>query len=98
QSIKFEFNVQHDCYTAKCEATGERAIMQVRVESGRTEHFLVHQPIDHFIINTHAFHNAHLLRATLPRDLWAPIPLFEDRKAHHDECSSSLRDTRMGKR
>ncbi|KAJ7479923.1 hypothetical protein FB451DRAFT_1172006 [Mycena latifolia] len=81
KSLMFKFNVQHDCHTAKCEATGERARMQERVESDTTEKYIVH--------------------ATLPRDLWAPIPLFPDRKSKHDELASELcsqRETRHAKR
>ncbi|KAJ7175598.1 hypothetical protein C8R46DRAFT_1249143 [Mycena filopes] len=92
KNVKFKMNVQHDCYTAKCEATGERLRMQERVQSDQVEHFIVHQPLDHFIINSHAFHNAHLLRATLPRSLLAPIPLYgEDRKQRHDGFAATLR-------
>ncbi|KAJ6609578.1 hypothetical protein B0H10DRAFT_1954486 [Mycena sp. CBHHK59/15] len=47
-------------------------------------------PLDQFIINSHAFHNAHVLHAALPRDLFAPIPLFEDRKAKHNEFTATL--------
>ncbi|KAJ7097466.1 hypothetical protein C8R44DRAFT_643499, partial [Mycena epipterygia] len=92
KNVKFKFNVQHDCYTAKCEATGERPQMQERVESDNTESFIVHESLDRFIINSHAFHNAHLLRAALPRDLLAPIPLFEDRRRKHNEFASALRE------
>ncbi|KAJ6483374.1 hypothetical protein C8R45DRAFT_1062899 [Mycena sanguinolenta] len=98
KKLKFKFNVQHDCRTAKCEATGERMQMQERVESGNTENFIVHKSLDRFLVNSHAFHNAHLLRAALPRDLLAPIPIFEDRRAKHDEFTSTLRDTRAAKR
>ncbi|KAJ7635602.1 hypothetical protein DFH06DRAFT_1336620 [Mycena polygramma] len=93
KDTKFKVNVQHDCYLAKCEATGQRLRMQERVESDQIENFIVHEPVDRFIINTHAFHNAHLLRATLPRDLIAPIPLFENRKEKHDEFATTLRAT-----
>ncbi|KAJ7797249.1 hypothetical protein B0H14DRAFT_2389922 [Mycena olivaceomarginata] len=65
QNIKFKVNVQHGCYTAKCEATGERLRMQERVESDIVENFIVHESLDRFIINSH---DPHLLRATLPRD------------------------------
>lgn len=65
--------------------------MQERVESDNTENFIVHAALDRFIINSHAFHNAHLLRATLPRDLPAPIPLFEDREEKHNEFAATLR-------
>ncbi|KAJ7926551.1 hypothetical protein B0H13DRAFT_1862185 [Mycena leptocephala] len=68
KNIKFKFNVQHDCYSANCEASGVRLRMQECVESDQTEKYIVHKPLDRFIINTHAFHNAHLLRATLPGD------------------------------
>ncbi|KAJ7239672.1 hypothetical protein C8J57DRAFT_1564739 [Mycena rebaudengoi] len=92
KNLKFKFNVQHDCYTAKCEATGVRPRIQERVESDKSEIFIVHKALDRFIINSHAFHNAHLLRATLPRDLLAPIPLFADRRAKHDELAAELRN------
>ncbi|KAJ7659979.1 hypothetical protein B0H17DRAFT_1163121 [Mycena rosella] len=93
KNIKFKFNVQHDCYSAKCEATGTRLRMQERVESDHIDNFIVHNPLDRYIINSHAFHNAHLLRATLPRDLIAPIPLFEDRREKHNEMAAVLRAT-----
>ncbi|KAJ6615195.1 hypothetical protein B0H10DRAFT_1801703 [Mycena sp. CBHHK59/15] len=55
----FKCNVQHSCHTAKCAATVERLRMQERVESDNTEKYIEHNPVDHFIINFHAFHNAH---------------------------------------
>ncbi|KAJ7847928.1 hypothetical protein B0H14DRAFT_2309354, partial [Mycena olivaceomarginata] len=94
--IKFDFNTQHDCVSAACEATGVRPVMQERVESDNTEHFIVHTPLDRFIINTHSFHNPHLVRATVSRDLWAPVALF-DRRAKHDEFSARLRESRATK-
>lgn len=72
--------------------------MQERVNSGVTEKFIVHKPMERFIVNTHAFHNAHLLREVLPRTLIAPIPLFADRKAKHYELAVSLREIKNGKR
>ncbi|KAJ6614901.1 hypothetical protein B0H10DRAFT_2191282 [Mycena sp. CBHHK59/15] len=101
QNLMFKFNVQHDCHTAKCDATGERPRMQERVKSNNTEKYIVHNPLDRFIINSHSFHNAHLLCATLPRDLLAPVPLFEDRKSKHDEMAAELRskrDSQLAKR
>ncbi|KAJ7284566.1 hypothetical protein C8J57DRAFT_1709000 [Mycena rebaudengoi] len=98
KNLKFKFNVQHDCYSAKCEATGVRMQMQERVESDKIENYIVHNSLDRYIINSHAFHNAHLLRATLPRDLLAPILLFPDRRVKHDELASDLRETLDTKR
>ncbi|KAJ6632545.1 hypothetical protein B0H10DRAFT_1938140 [Mycena sp. CBHHK59/15] len=100
-SLRFKFNVQQDCYTAKCEATGEHSRIQERVESDQTDNFIVHNSLDRFIINSHAFHNAHLLCATLPRDLLAPIPLFDDRRMKHDKLAATLhakRDTKLASR
>ncbi|KAJ7206206.1 hypothetical protein C8J57DRAFT_1258525 [Mycena rebaudengoi] len=93
KNLKFKFNVQHDCYSASCEASGVRLRVQERVESDQTEKYIVHKPLDRFIVNTHAFHNAHLLRATLPRNLIAPILLFPERQAKHHELAAELRDT-----
>ncbi|KAF7377205.1 hypothetical protein MSAN_00140200 [Mycena sanguinolenta] len=97
KNIKFDFNAQHDCFSAKCEASGIRAIMQERVESDKTENFIVHTQLDRFILNMNSFHNPHLVRATISRDLWAPVPLFDNRKAKHDEFSARLRNTRASK-
>ncbi|KAJ7820412.1 hypothetical protein B0H14DRAFT_2372046 [Mycena olivaceomarginata] len=97
----FKFNAQHSCHTAECGATGERLRMQERVASDNTEKYIEHNPVDRFIINSHAFHNAHLLRAALPRALLAPIPLFEDRRTKHHELAAELREkqeTRRAKR
>ncbi|KAJ6612184.1 hypothetical protein B0H10DRAFT_2177449 [Mycena sp. CBHHK59/15] len=55
EKLKFKFNVQHDCRTAKCEATGEHIRMQERVESDNTENFIIHESLDRFIVNSHAF-------------------------------------------
>ncbi|KAJ7885354.1 hypothetical protein B0H14DRAFT_2210366, partial [Mycena olivaceomarginata] len=77
--------------------TGVRPVMQERVESDKIEHFIVHAPLDRFVINTHGFHNSHLVCATVSRDLWAPVALFEDRRAKHDEFSARLRETRATK-
>ncbi|KDR73407.1 hypothetical protein GALMADRAFT_48393, partial [Galerina marginata CBS 339.88] len=73
QDIEFLYNVQHDCVLAKCTASGKHAVLQERVESGVFDAFIEHNPIDRFVINTHAFHNAHLLRASLDRSLVVPI-------------------------
>ncbi|KAJ7794953.1 hypothetical protein B0H13DRAFT_2245509 [Mycena leptocephala] len=98
--IKFLYNTQHDCHAPdiQCEGTGERLRMQERVDSGLTDKFIVHKPVEQYILNTHAFHNAHLVRQVLDRGLIAPIPLFEDRKAKHYELAATLREIKTGKR
>jgi len=86
------YNAQHDCHLAKCTASGKRFLLQERVES------IEHHAVDRFVINTHAFHNAHLLRAMLPRSLVAPIPLYQDRQAKHTENAGKLRISQESKR
>jgi len=56
-----------------------------------TEEFIVHQPIPCHIINTHAFHNTHLLHKVLPQSLVAPVALFEDHNLQHKELATELR-------
>ncbi|KAF8879345.1 hypothetical protein CPB85DRAFT_1497712 [Mucidula mucida] len=87
KNLKFKFNVQHDCTTAKCTASGVRKRKQEQQDSEVTENFIEHQPLDRYFINTHAFHNAHLVRATLPRSLTVPLPIVDDRKAFHSELA-----------
>ena len=62
------------------------------------ETYIEHKPLDIFLINTHAFHNAHLIRAILPRDLTAPIPYAVDRRSHHDQIAQKLRAAQDSKR
>ena len=90
----FLYNVQHDCRQAKCTASGKRAVIQERVQTelGETESVIEHKPLDRFLINTHAFHNAHLIQAILPRDLTIPVAYSADRVAHHFSIFTNLHD------
>ncbi|KAI0080576.1 hypothetical protein K474DRAFT_1721483 [Panus rudis PR-1116 ss-1] len=90
-SIQFTVNVQHDCIDAGCSRRAERPARQERVQSDLMEQYLEHEDTHRYIINTHAFHNAHLLRLALPRDLVAPIPRHIDRRAIHDKFAQKLR-------
>ena len=98
QGIDFLYNVQHDCSLSKCTASGKQPLMQERVESGLIQAYIEHKPIERFVINTNSFHNAHLLRATLPRSLVAPIPLHPNRQSKHFEIAGGLRVTQEAKR
>ncbi|KAF8890257.1 hypothetical protein CPB84DRAFT_1816358 [Gymnopilus junonius] len=90
--IEFQYNVQHDCPQAKCGATGQQPLMQEHVESGVIKHCIEHKPLEKFVINTHAFHNAHLLCSVLPRSLVAPILLNQGRQEKHFEMVKGLRE------
>ncbi|KAF9464228.1 hypothetical protein BDZ94DRAFT_1355980 [Collybia nuda] len=89
-AILFDFNAQHDCQHAKCTNNGNCPVMQERVASGNTETFIVHQPVDRYIMNTHGLHNTHLIRATLPRNLIAPIPFTAGRESHHHKIAAKF--------
>ncbi|KAF8801376.1 hypothetical protein BYT27DRAFT_7198307 [Phlegmacium glaucopus] len=89
-TILFSYNVQHDCRLAKCTASGNRGVMQEHILSEKTEAHIEHKPVDRYLVNTHAFHNAHLIRATLPRHLTIPVPYAEDRQAHHIRIAAKL--------
>ncbi|KAJ6549204.1 hypothetical protein B0H10DRAFT_1969123 [Mycena sp. CBHHK59/15] len=62
KSLQFSFNAQHDCRACGCDASGVTRQMQERQESDKLIHFIVHKGDDRFVINTHGFHNAALLR------------------------------------
>ena len=72
--------------------------MQERMNSDRTESFIEHRPVGRYIINTHAIHNAHLVRAAIPRHLTRPVPLFLDRKQEHERIASNYRKKQGAKR
>ncbi|KAI0368156.1 hypothetical protein BV20DRAFT_948572, partial [Pilatotrama ljubarskyi] len=98
-AIRFSFNVQHDCASAGCSATGERPVRQERVESSVHERFIVHKhDIQRFVINMHSLHNTHLIRSVLPRSLVAPLPHFADRRQEHRRLAQALRETQQHKR
>lgn len=72
--------------------------MQERILSEKTEDYVEHKSVDRYLVNTHAFHNAHLIRATLPRHLTIPIPYAEDRQAHHIRIAAKLQVSQDAKR
>ncbi|KZV67950.1 hypothetical protein PENSPDRAFT_583177, partial [Peniophora sp. CONT] len=98
EAVQFSLNVQHDCRIAGCTDSGERNVVQERVEINKKEKFIEHVTTVHeYIVNLHALHNAHLIRRYLPRNLTAPIPAYADpdeRRDAHDTLAASLREER----
>ncbi|KAJ7829680.1 hypothetical protein B0H14DRAFT_2593909 [Mycena olivaceomarginata] len=84
-SLQFSFNAQHDCRACGYEASGVKRQMQERQESNTLVHSVVHEDDDRFVINTHGFHDAGLLRKYLPIALTTPSALYTDRRERHDE-------------
>ncbi|CDO75161.1 hypothetical protein BN946_scf184866.g2 [Trametes cinnabarina] len=98
-SSKFIINVQHDCEGGACQLAASQAIRQERKDTGRFESAIDHNPSHrYFFINTHALHNAALLRRFLPRSLLEPLPLYDNRRQRHDELAAKLRITEAQKR
>ncbi|KAJ7622956.1 hypothetical protein B0H17DRAFT_1164467 [Mycena rosella] len=71
-SIQFSFNAQHDCRACSCDASGVTRQMQERQESDTLIHSIVHKDDSRFVINTHGFHNAGLLRKFFPSHSQSP--------------------------
>ncbi|EJD34914.1 hypothetical protein AURDEDRAFT_75744, partial [Auricularia subglabra TFB-10046 SS5] len=70
--IKFIVNVQHDCRAAGCQPTAKRAVHQERQLTEQHTLAIEHDAKEFWVVNTHAFHNAVLLRRVLGRSLVAP--------------------------
>ncbi|KAK7453960.1 hypothetical protein VKT23_011472 [Stygiomarasmius scandens] len=67
ESLQFIINVQHDCRAAGCAPTDTRKQRQERLDSDREISIIKHNYDDiHYIINTHALHNAAKLCQFLP--------------------------------
>ncbi|KAJ7442085.1 hypothetical protein B0H11DRAFT_1749386 [Mycena galericulata] len=97
-SVQFSFNVQHDCRACGCDASGVTRQMQEHQESSTIIYSIVHKDDPRFVINTHGFHNAGLLRKYLPVVLTKPRHLFTDRRRRHDQLSAILGVTQKAKR
>ncbi|KAL0565048.1 hypothetical protein V5O48_016984 [Marasmius crinis-equi] len=92
KSIQFQINVQHDCKAAGCLEDGVEYRVQERQWSQVSRKTVVHRnPLSSlYLINTHALHNARLLRMFLPRDLVRPTHLYQNRTARHSELGAEL--------
>jgi hypothetical protein len=98
KNLQFLFSAEHDCRMARCLPTALRRQVQERQETAQTTKMICHEDDKHFVVNTHALHNANLLRKFLPRNITAPKPLYDDREAGHHEIAVTLRVTQAEKR
>ena len=94
QHVQFVFNAQHDCATARCTDSKRVPRRQERVDLDETDPAIEHQPLEVYLVNTHALHNAHLLRRAMPRNLIAPVPCIDpdQRKAKHAQLAAEWRE------
>ncbi|KAI0365428.1 hypothetical protein BV20DRAFT_954196 [Pilatotrama ljubarskyi] len=89
--ILFITNVQHNCRDSGCTASGRRTVRQERRDTTITAPAIQHKDDDLFLVNTHALHNAALLRKALPRHLTKPVPYLQDRESEHRRVAATLR-------
>jgi hypothetical protein len=64
---------------------------QEHIDSKRTEKVIVHEPLDCFVINTHAFHNVHCLHL-IPGifELLRPKLIYSNRTQRHQDAATIL--------
>ncbi|KAG7093258.1 hypothetical protein E1B28_006941 [Marasmius oreades] len=90
QNISFLQNLQHDCRTNGCDATGTRKRINERKETDQMQAFIEHKSDRHYLINLFSFHNAHLVRHVLPCELTVPVMMFPNRLEKHLEITKDL--------
>ncbi|TRM55333.1 hypothetical protein BD626DRAFT_444655 [Schizophyllum amplum] len=98
KDVLFIFSAQHDCRTFGCKSFVQVTEVQEHQKTDRQRSLLKHEDDDHFIVNIYAIHNAVELRRAISRELMKPIPLFADRRAHHDANAYKLREKEVGRR
>ncbi|KAI1788974.1 hypothetical protein LXA43DRAFT_893623 [Ganoderma leucocontextum] len=96
--ILFAVNVQHNCRDAGCSASGRRAQRQERIDTIITVPVLEHKGDTNYLLNTHALHNAALLRKAIPRALTEPKPYFNNRDTEHRKMAAALREVHIARR
>lgn len=90
--------MQHDCERSECEASDSRVEYQEREATTRMVSLIKHVDDGHFIVNIHALHNAHLIRAIFPSSLIVTPQLSDDRVQLHNNLASILRESSKEKK
>lgn len=100
QDLEFAVNVQHDCITLMCPKSGVETIRQERRNTTIQRQVVQHRKDSIFVLNMHALHNAQRIRAVLPRQLTAPVPLHtpESRKPFFGATAQRLRERQTARR
>ena len=83
-----------------CSDTGRIQRRQERILTDIEDPCIEHADQASYLINTHALHNAALIRKLLPRHLTAPIPHIhpDAREAAHHRMAASLRQAQEARR
>ncbi|KAH9946546.1 hypothetical protein B0H21DRAFT_808883 [Amylocystis lapponica] len=85
-------NVQHDCASQGCMASGQQRLRQERELTSQVRTVVEHRDTISYVVNTHSLHNQQHLRRALPPHLLMSPSFFADRLVLHREAAASLRD------
>ncbi|KAI0644697.1 hypothetical protein C8Q79DRAFT_912903 [Trametes meyenii] len=98
QELLCAINVQHNCSSSTCTASGTQVVRQERESTSQSRTVLLHSNSPLYVVNMHALHNQHLLARALPESLRTPASYFTDRTALHTAAAESLRDGKLRKK
>jgi hypothetical protein len=75
-------------------------IIQKQEETESTRASVEHKEVERYILNTHAFHNAHLLNEILSPSLYNITPIYKpaERATIHAAAAKQLHDNRAAKK
>ena len=59
--------------------------------TSRMQTAVIHANDSRWFLNMHALHNAHLIRETVPENLWKPKHYFHDHLAEHKRFAAQAR-------
>lgn len=91
-------NVQHDCFSGGCQATGSEFLWQEREQTTHLRSIVRHTDSHNFILNMHALHNhSHIRRAILPSLSKPPDPGL-NRVSLRNEAATELQDQALQKK
>ncbi|KAJ4480863.1 hypothetical protein J3R30DRAFT_3287324, partial [Lentinula aciculospora] len=90
--ITLRFNAQHDCRAGKCPIV-EIPVWHERTKTTKTEKAIQHAEMQRYFLNTHALHNAHLIRQSPPRTFVKPRHYLEDCCWLADHSASGARSS-----
>lgn len=77
QNVELVFNAQHDCERLGCQPTGRRVLKQERIETDQFITVIEHTEEEHYIVNIHSFHRAHLVRKVFDSSSYAISPVLD---------------------
>jgi hypothetical protein len=81
-----------------CATTGSQKRFQEWNKIDIDKEYIEHQKVNQYVINMHAFHNAHLVCNALPCLLATPLPYACEREVFHHQIACDLQGSQDEKR